>query len=413
MAAAAAASSGSEKPLPQTADEVAAELARAERELSRPQRLAQKVFECGLHDSLVTAAEKETLRKEILEEVEAQEMSTYYQVVCERLGWPVDAALLERMVAKNDAKIKEFDAAITDARENYGDDELYERVRVKAKYFVQIGDGDRAGKAYAELGEAKVSVGQKVDMQMEQALLAFLLDDAKEAKRRVEAAKELNDKGGDWDRRNRLKVYEAMSLAWGRQLAEAAELLLSCVATFTCAEMMSYSGFAWYCIVLSMVGVERARLAKKVVNAPDLLSVSAQVPEAFTLVRALHDCRYADFFRALTAIAPALSRDRFLGRHVALYVKEMRVRAYSQFLEAYRSVTLEGIASAFGVSTSFIDAELARFIAARRLNAKINRMTGIVESTRPDSKNAKYESSLRRTDALLARVQRLARSLDV
>ena len=76
-------------------------------------------------------------------------------------------------------------------------------------------------------------------------------------------------------------------------------------------------------------------------------------------------------------------------------------------------MTLEGIASAFGVSTSFIDAELARFIAARRLNAKINRMTGIVESTRPDSKNAKYESSLRRTDALLARVQRLARSLDV
>lgn len=72
MAAAAAASSGSEKPLPQTADEVAAELARAERELSRPQRLAQKVFECGLDDSLVTAAEKETLRKEILEEVEAQ-----------------------------------------------------------------------------------------------------------------------------------------------------------------------------------------------------------------------------------------------------------------------------------------------------------------------------------------------------
>jgi 26S proteasome regulatory subunit N7 len=78
-----------------------------------------------------------------------------------------------------------------------------------------------------------------------------------------------------------------------------------------------------------------------------------------------------------------------------------------------RSVTLEGVAAAFGVSGGFMDAELARFIASRRLNAKINKVTGVVESTRPNTKNARYEDVLRRGDALMSRVQRLARALDV
>lgn len=60
-----------------------------------------------------------------------------------------------------------------------------------------------------------------------------------------------------------------------------------------------------------------------------------------------------------------------------------------------------------------MDAELARFIASRRLNAKINKVSGVVESTRPNTKNAMYEDVLRRGDALMSRVQRLARALDV
>jgi hypothetical protein len=72
--AAASASSSSKKAddvVEKTADEVAAELVKAERELSRPQRLAQKVYECGLPDRIVPADKKRTLKKEILEEIEA------------------------------------------------------------------------------------------------------------------------------------------------------------------------------------------------------------------------------------------------------------------------------------------------------------------------------------------------------
>jgi 26S proteasome regulatory subunit N7 len=45
-----------------------------------------------------------------------------------------------------------------------------------------------------------------------------------------------------------------------------------------------------------------------------------------------------------------------------------------QFLDSYKSVTLESMASAFGVSVDFIDYELVDFIVAGRLPAKIDRV---------------------------------------
>ncbi len=45
-----------------------------------------------------------------------------------------------------------------------------------------------------------------------------------------------------------------------------------------------------------------------------------------------------------------------------------------QFLESYKSVTLQSMATAFGVSVDFIDQELVDFIVAGRLPAKIDKV---------------------------------------
>ena len=45
----------------------------------------------------------------------------------------------------------------------------------------------------------------------------------------------------------------------------------------------------------------------------------------------------------------------------------------TQFLESYKSVTIQMMASAFGVSAAFLDGELSEFIAAGRLNCKIDK----------------------------------------
>lgn len=53
-----------------------------------------------------------------------------------------------------------------------------------------------------------------------------------------------------------------------------------------------------------------------------------------------------------------------------------------QFLESYKSVTLESMANAFGVSPDFMDKELSDFIVAGRLTAKIDKVAGIIETNR-------------------------------
>ncbi len=69
------------------------------------------------------------------------------------------------------------------------------------------------------------------------------------------------------------------------------------------------------------------------------------------------------------------------------------------------------MADEFGVSIKFLDKELARFISSGRLSAKIDKVGGVVESNRPDKKNAQYQQAIKIGDALLARIQRLQRKL--
>ncbi len=98
-----------------------------------------------------------------------------------------------------------------------------------------------------------------------------------------------------------------------------------------------------------------------------------------------------------------------LRPHLHHLQREVRLVAYLQFLQSYRSVTLASMAQAFGVSADALDADLARFIAAGRLNAKIDKVAGLVATFRPDSKNAQFTETIKEGDLLLARIQKLTK----
>jgi 26S proteasome regulatory subunit N7 len=50
-----------------------------------------------------------------------------------------------------------------------------------------------------------------------------------------------------------------------------------------------------------------------------------------------------------------LQNDIYLQNHRKYLTREFRVVFYSQFLESYKTVTLQNMAQAFGVSVAFID----------------------------------------------------------
>lgn len=125
-----------------------------------------------------------------------------------------------------------------------------------------------------------------------------------------------------------------------------------------------------------------------------------------------------------------LKPNRILAPHTRYYIREMRILAYNQLLESYRSLTLESLARSFGMSIDFVDkyvsldflavcgvlthrlcSELSRFIASGRLHCTIDKVNGVVETNRPSLKNAQYETVVRQGDILLNAVQRLSKVL--
>lgn len=216
--------------------------------------------------------------------------------------------------------------------------------------------------------------------------------------------------GGDWERRNRLKVYEGLLHLCGRDFASAAPLLLDSLPTFTATEACTYDQLVLYAVAASLVSLDRVQLAARVVKSPEVAAHAPATPCLAPLLAGLHGCRYAVYAAALPPLADAARADPCLAPHARRLLREARRVGYAQYLEAYRSVTLASMAAAFGLSPAFLDAELAGFIAAGALGAKIDRVAGVLETTRPGGKGAQFGDVIRTGDALLNRLQRLGRA---
>lgn len=74
----------------------------------------------------------------------------------------------------------------------------------------------------------------------------------------------LIDEGGDWDRRNRLKVYRGVYCMFIRDFKQVAILFLDIVAIFISYELMDYQMFVIYIVICSMIVLERLEFREKV-----------------------------------------------------------------------------------------------------------------------------------------------------
>lgn len=120
------------------------------------------------------------------------------------------------------------------------------------------------------------------------------------------------------------------------------------------------------------------------IKGAEILEVLHSLPSVRQYLFSLYECRYSVFFQslgkkslsflkinvitcshlfsianvnlcALALVEQEMKKDWLFAPHYRYYVREMRIQAYSQLLESYRSLTLGYMAEAFGVSTEFID----------------------------------------------------------
>ncbi|KAI0263430.1 PCI-domain-containing protein [Gloeopeniophorella convolvens] len=354
----------------------------------------------------------ERARVALLEGIKADQMAPYYRLVAAANILPLDQELLDNMEKENAAELERLDKVLKEAEETEGESDIADALRAKASYLTRIGEKEKAIEAQQLALEKTAGLGSRIDIVLTLVRIGFFFGDNQLISTNLSKADEFVEKGGDWDRRNRLKVYRGLHLLSIRQFKPASALLIDALSTFTATELLSYNDFVSLTVISGTLTLNRVDLKKKIISAPEVIGALPELPTLADATKNLYDCHYDKFFVALATLEQThLLPSRLLAPHARFYVREMRILAYAQLLQSYSSLTLESLARAFGVTVDFVDTELSRFIASGRLHATIDRVHGIVETNRPALKNAQTETVIRKGDVLLNSIQRLSKVL--
>ncbi|CAD8205675.1 unnamed protein product [Paramecium pentaurelia] len=302
---------------------------------------------------------------------------------------------------------------IKDSQENLGDVEVRDAMLEKASLQQKYNKYEDAIKTYIETLPKSVGVGKKMDVHFLILQIYLKQRNLEKFKDHLNQQQILLDQGGDWERKNRLKVYEGIYCLMIRDITKASKLFLDSVATFNSSEVISYNEVVSYTILTSIICLDRQSLKKKVHQNPEVVGVLRENQVLKSFLESFLQCDYKTLFQKFAIVNENLSHDQYLSIHRKYLIREYRVVFYSQFLESYKTVTLNNMAKAFGVSVQFIDRELSELISSRRINCKIDKVAGIIESSRADDRNQLYNNLIKQGDYLLNRVQKLSRLTDL
>ena len=290
----------------------------------------------------------------------------------------------------------------------------------KAQYIFQIGKIYKEEKMYDQaLTQFKETISNtksfntKIDSLFEICHIGLLQKDLDLLKEYLEKIKDLLKEGGDWEKKNRLKVYEGLYLLFNRNFKEAGKNFLDALMTFTSYELFDFKTFVFYTAVINIISVDRKTLKEKIIDNSDVLSCINDIPHLQAFLNTFYDGEYEKFFKELYFIIQVLKKDFYLSKHYNYYINEMRVKVYSQFLQSYKTVTMDNMAKVFGVSTNFIDRELSNFISQGRINAKIDKVSGIIECNHNEENVDLYQATIRDSDILISKIHKLSKLLEI
>lgn len=312
--------------------------------------LAQLKFLLTVED-----VDKEATWSQLLTAIKENAMAPFYHATCVELKITEDAKLLEELSEKNRVELSRLDHNIEDAQENLGETELKDALLERAEYLSRIGDKEEAVKALRKTFEKTIALGHRIDILFHLIRIGLFYKDHNLVKANVEKAKHLIEEGGDWDRRNRLKVYEGLYAMSIRDFKTASKNFFDTAATFTSYELMSFDDFVKYAVLSCLVAMDRNELKTNVIEGSEVQEALHSQSELNTLVRSLYECHYDQFFISLVWAEEQLKKDYYLAPHTQYYLREMRIIAYTQQLASYQSLSLQHMAQAFGVSEEFID----------------------------------------------------------
>ena len=202
-------------------------------------------------------------------------------------------AQLEKLTSHHETILVHLKDAITKAKEEAGDMEVLHAHMDIARYAAKSLSKDVAIESYKTVVSLpKLSIGKKLDSHLEMARVCSFHCDYKQLKETLESATKAIGSGGDWDRRNRLKVYQALSALLVRDVESASKLLVEGIATFSCTELCDYPEFITYSIVTNLLFLKRTELKKSIIDGSEVLQVANDIPVVVSCSVCLCACKW-------------------------------------------------------------------------------------------------------------------------
>lgn len=107
-------------------------------------------------------------------------------------------------------------------------------------------------------------LGSRIDIALTLVRIGLFFADIPLITTSLAKAEALVGEGGDWDRRNRLKVYSGLHALSIRKFKEAGDLFIDALSTFTATELLSYNDFVALTVISAVLSLKRVDLKKKV-----------------------------------------------------------------------------------------------------------------------------------------------------
>ena len=176
----------------------------------------------------------------------------------------------------------------------------------KATYIFEIGKIYKEQKMMPEAIEKfketiskTQSFNTKVDAIFEICHIGLLEKNLDLLKEYLKTIKDLLKTGGDWEKKNRLKVYEGLYLILTKNFKDAGKNFLDALMTFTSYELFDFKTFVFYTAVINIISVDRKTLKEKVIDNSDVLSCINDIPHLQKFLNTFYDGEYEQFFKEL------------------------------------------------------------------------------------------------------------------
>merc|ERR1711998_574860 len=213
-----------------------------------------------------------------------------------------------------------FDKKTEEAKEREGDVEVRDSILDKALFLKdEARDYVEAEKVFRIAYEKTGGASRKMEILFEIILMNLEKYDLDALKKDVATCKQLVEEGADWDKKNKLKIFEGVYCMLTRDLKKASELFLSNIATFTCVELLDYKEFIFYTVILGLLTQSRKTIREEIIHSPDVLSVIREIPHLKQFAESFYSCEYKKFFQSFVHLLDRLKTDIYLKDHVNYY----------------------------------------------------------------------------------------------